>query len=151
MGIRQLTPTEARDFLDAKDDAVFLDVRSKPEFDSGHVPGSVNIPLLHLDTATMQMTPNTEFMKQVHESFAPEKSLVVGCLSGMRSQRACEMLHESGYTGLANMRGGLDGARDGGGRILEPGWLQERLPICTEKTEGNTCAAGGSRPAPGGA
>jgi hypothetical protein len=33
------------------------------------------------------------------------------------------MLAAEGYDGLVNMEGGFHGARDQGGRIVEPGWV----------------------------
>lgn len=35
-------------------DAVYLDVRSVPEYEAGHAPGAYNIPLLHAGPGGMQ-------------------------------------------------------------------------------------------------
>jgi hypothetical protein len=58
--------------------------------------------------------------------------LVVGCLAGGRSQRACEMLETAGYTDLTNVRGGFGGARDAGGQVVVPGWRDAGLPVTNE-------------------
>jgi rhodanese-related sulfurtransferase len=53
---------------------------------------------------------------------------VVGCGSGPRSTRACEMLAAAGYTDLVNVEGGFNGARDEMGNAI-PGWVAAGLPV----------------------
>ncbi|MGH7864179.1 MAG: rhodanese-like domain-containing protein, partial [Candidatus Binataceae bacterium] len=52
-----------------------------------------------------------------------------GCMSGMRSQRACEILESAGYTDLTNVRGGFGGQRDQSGEVVAPGWRDCGLPV----------------------
>ncbi|MCA9595042.1 MAG: hypothetical protein KC776_17110, partial [Myxococcales bacterium] len=47
--IKGVTPHEVVEML--KDGYVYVDVRSQPEFEAGHVPGSLNVPLLHMGPA----------------------------------------------------------------------------------------------------
>jgi hypothetical protein len=61
--------------------------------------------------------------------------LVVGCMAGGRSQRACEILEQAGFSDLTNVRGGFGGARDATGAILVPGWRDAGLPVSTELGE----------------
>jgi len=68
--------------------AVILDVRSKAEYQSGHIKGSVNIPL---DTLTANI-------KKVDKS----KTIVTCCASGMRSASARSILQSNGYTNVYN-------------------------------------------------
>ena len=60
MTIKQITVQQAQQ--QQASGATYLDVRSIPEFQQGHPPGAVNIPLLHLDPQTGQMRPNPEFL-----------------------------------------------------------------------------------------
>jgi len=48
-----------------EEDYKYVDVRSIPEFVSGHPVPAVNIPLLHMDEGSGQMVPNTDFMSVV--------------------------------------------------------------------------------------
>jgi rhodanese-related sulfurtransferase len=105
--------------------ATYLDVRSIPEFQQGHPPGAVNIPLLHLDPQTGQMRPNAEFLAVVKANFAPETPLVVGCKMGGRSQHACELLSTAGFQDVANVLGGWGGAPQMG----HTGWVEAGLPV----------------------
>jgi len=64
MAIKNIGPETAKEILDKEDDAVYIDVRTEPEFLNGHVPKAVNIPVVWPD-ATRQMKPNPDFVKVV--------------------------------------------------------------------------------------
>jgi phage shock protein E len=72
-----------------KDGAAVIDVRSKDEFDSGHVNGSINIPV-------DQLSNNLSKLKDKN------KPVIVCCASGMRSAAAKRMLLSNGYTAVHN-------------------------------------------------
>lgn len=120
MSHQTLKPAEVRARLAAEAELVFLDVRSVEEFEAGHVPGAYNIPLLFRTNLGMQ--PNPAFLAEVERYFARGTQLVLGCRSGVRSERACELLAARGYTALVNLAGGFHGASDASGRLVEPGW-----------------------------
>lgn len=123
--IRHLTVQQAHQQQAAG--AVYLDVRSVPEFRQGHPEGAFNIPLLHLDPQTRQMRPNPEFVSAVKANFAPDAKLVIGCQMGGRSQQACEVLSGAGFQDVANVLGGYGGAPQMG----HAGWVQAGLPVET--------------------
>jgi len=101
-------------------DWTYVDVRSTQEFEQGHVPGAYNVPLLHMGAGGMR--PNPEFLAAMTRHFPKTRKLVLGCKSGGRSERACELLAQQGWTSLVNMAGGYHGAYDMGGGVLEQGW-----------------------------
>jgi rhodanese-related sulfurtransferase len=68
-----------------------VDVREQDEFDAGHVPGAVHVPL-----ATV--ADHVEQFRGVGPTF-------VICRSGARSMRACEFLADRGVE-VANVAGG---------------------------------------------
>jgi len=128
MDIRQVTPREAYELLEQDPSAIYLDVRTEEEFDAGHPAGARNVPVVFFDPAARQPVPNPDFVAIVRRHLAPSAKLVVGCQAGGRSQHACELLAQAGYTDLANVRGGFGGARDQTGRIV-PGWAAAGLPV----------------------
>ena len=75
--------------------ATIVDVRSEGEFASGHVAGSINIPL---DTV-----PN-----KVEEFKNMSKPLVLCCLSGGRSGKATAFLQQNGVDEVYNGGGWAD-------------------------------------------
>jgi phage shock protein E len=78
-----IKPTEDFDAL-VKDGAQIIDVRSKDEFNSGHVKGSINIPLQELSNQIGRIKK--------------DKPVIVCCASGMRSGSAKDLLQSSGFT-----------------------------------------------------
>ena len=79
----------------ATDSAVLLDVRSEEEYEQGHIPGSVNIPL-------------NDIKRVIQEYPEKETPIFVHCLTGSRSGQAFSFLKRSGYTKVENI-GGITG------------------------------------------
>ena len=130
MDIRQILPAEAARELAADPAAVYLDVRTPEEFDAGHPAGARNLPVFLLDPVARRPHPNPHFLPIARRHLTPTTRLLVGCQSGVRSQRACELLADAGYTELANVRGGFGGSHD----PSEPpvaGWRDSGLPVET--------------------
>ena len=97
--------------------------RSPPEFAQGHPEGAVNVPVFFATPGGM--APNPDFLDAMRKLYPAETPLLLGCKSGMRSARACEMLEAAGYTRLANVDGGFHGSP------FTPGWLAAGLPTST--------------------
>ncbi|PDS22671.1 rhodanese-like domain-containing protein [Flavobacterium branchiophilum] len=70
------------------DNAFLVDVRSKDEYESGHVEGSVNIPLDQIQANMAQ--------------FKNQKNIVVFCRSGNRSGQAKVILERNGIQNVTN-------------------------------------------------
>lgn len=68
--------------------ATIVDVRSKGEYQSGHILGSVNIPLDVLSS-------NLSKLKK-------DKIIITCCASGMRSASAKSILKSNGYLNVYN-------------------------------------------------
>jgi rhodanese-related sulfurtransferase len=83
------------------------------------------------------MVPNPDFLMVVTANFPRATPLLVGCLSGGRSQRAAEILVEAGYSDVSNVRCGFGGARNLLGIVVEPGWSALGLPVEREERQGD--------------
>jgi rhodanese-related sulfurtransferase len=130
MAIQQTTPAEAQRLIGQG--YRYIDVRTEQEFVNGHPATAVNIPVAVPDPATGQMAMNPDFLPVIEAHFPKDAPIVVGCQSGMRSQRAAELLAHAGYTSVTNMQGGFGGARDQTGRTVIPGWSESGLPVCKD-------------------
>jgi rhodanese-related sulfurtransferase len=131
MAIKQQVPPEAHETLKQNPGALYLDVRTEGEFAAGHAAGAINIPVM-LAKGPGQMQLNLDFVEVTEKVIPKERKLVVGCLSGGRSQRACEMLEEAGFTDLTSVVGGFGGQRDASGKVVVVGWRDAGLPVTTD-------------------
>lgn len=132
--MKEVSAQEAYELIKSDPDYTYLDVRSVPEFEAGHPENSINIPIMHFSPG-MGMSPNDDFVAVVEANLPKDAKLVIGCKTGMRSARACEILSQMGYTDVANVRGGYMGMTDNFGRVVEPGWSMLNLPSSTESRD----------------
>lgn len=72
-----------------KQGATILDVRSKGEYDGGHIKGSMNIPVDNLNSGLSKLKDKS-------------KPIITCCASGMRSAAAKGILKSNGYTQVYN-------------------------------------------------
>lgn len=70
------------------DGATLVDVRTSAEFASGHVKGSVNIPL--------------DRIPDKFNNLKGKKHIIVFCRSGNRSSQAKSFLEQKGFTNVTN-------------------------------------------------
>ena len=68
--------------------AIILDVRTKGEFQGGHIRGSVNVPLANLNGHLSKMKKN--------------KPVITCCASGSRSASAKSILKSNGFEEVYN-------------------------------------------------
>jgi phage shock protein E len=72
-----------------KEGAIILDVRTKGEYGSGHIRGSVNIPVEQLH-------------KNLNKFKDKKRTIITCCESGMRSASAKGILKSNGYVDVHN-------------------------------------------------
>ncbi len=136
MSVRHVGVQEAHQ-LQTTDGYTYIDVRSVPEYENGHPKSAHNVPLLHRDSQTGQMTPNPEFLAVMQANYASDAKLLVGCQVGGRSSRAVQILMAAGYDTAINVKGGFGGFRDPAtGRVVDDGWAQMGLPVENGSPEG---------------
>jgi len=134
MPIKQVEPPQAYEILHENPEAIYLDVRTEEEFAQGHPAGAINIPVVFLKPGAAPQ-PNDSFLAVAQKVLPQDKPLVVGCMAGGRSQRACEILEQAGYSNLTNVRGGFGGARDATGAVVVVGWRDAGLPVSLELSD----------------
>ena len=121
MSYQNVSPSEAKELLAGAAGAVYIDVRTVPEYESGHPAGAFNIPIMQRHA--VGMVPNPDFVRVVQAHFAADAKLLVGCQSGARSMRACGALVAAGFADVANVTAGFGGSR------TERGWLDLGFPV----------------------
>lgn len=105
--ITNVTADEVYKMLSSNKDYFILDVRSKEEFDSGHIEGAYLIPVSELENRLAELPQ--------------DKPIIVYCESGSRSTSAANILLGKGFKEIFNMTGG----------ITE--WQSKGFPVIVEK------------------
>jgi len=93
--ITSLTAGEVKAVLDRDKAGQYLlvDVRQPEEYESGHIPGAIHIPLGELEARQAELDRN--------------KKIITYCRSGHRSMAAAIMLCGLGFKGVHHLKGGI--------------------------------------------
>ena len=83
---------QGKEMID-RGEVFILDVRTREEYDAGHIRGSALIPVQELD-------------KRLNE-IPRDKKILVYCRTGHRSVTASEILVNNGFKEVYNMKGGI--------------------------------------------
>ena len=75
---------------------IIIDVRSKREFEEGHLNGAMNMPLAEIKKRIEYYVKNKQ------------NKLLICCQYGVRSKKAVQLLNDMGYTNVYNLKGGLE-------------------------------------------
>jgi rhodanese-related sulfurtransferase len=94
-------------------EAVFLDAREYEEYSISHIPGAIHIGFDHWEKSSVK-------------NIDKEKTLVVYCSVGYRSEKIGKKLQDLGYNQVFNLYGS----------IFE--WANEGLPLVTNDGSGTT-------------
>jgi len=126
---QELTPPQAWQLLQSRDDAILLDVRSSMEYQYvGHPTGAVHVPLM--EPPAWQADP--AFVARVQEHIgedARQRPILALCRSGKRSEAAARALLASGFTEVYNIVEGFEGDLDEQRhRNSQNGWRFHSLP-----------------------
>jgi len=89
----RISATMIAEELASADPPLILDIRNSREWAARHIPGSVNIPLNHLQERIAEVPR--------------DRRIAVHCAGGYRSSIAVGILHQYGITHLSEMAGGL--------------------------------------------
>jgi phage shock protein E len=103
-GIRKVGVEEFEKLWKAKTNVV-LDVRTRKEFDAGHIPGAKNLDVNQPD-----------FEKKA-STLDKDKVYLVHCAAGVRSARACDKLHGLGFQNLIDLAPGFKAWQKAGKQV----------------------------------
>ena len=84
---------EAKALMKETEGYILLDVRTKEEYESGYIPGAINIPLSDINENVVSSLPYKSQM------------ILVYCRSGNRSKQASDKLSRLGYTNIIEIGG----------------------------------------------
>ena len=84
---------EAKALMEESEGYILLDVRTKEEYESGYIPGAINILLSDINGNVVSSLPDKSRM------------ILVYCRSGNRSRQASDKLSRLGYTNIIEIGG----------------------------------------------
>ena len=90
---QQITQQEAKVMMDTQD-VIILDVREQSEYDAGHIPGAILLPV-----GTITKESAAAVILEL------DSVVLVYCRSGNRSKTASKVLVELGYTNIYEFGG----------------------------------------------
>ncbi|MUM77486.1 rhodanese-like domain-containing protein [Pseudodesulfovibrio sp. F-1] len=94
-GVSPMSPRELKLAVNEGRAPVIIDVRTRSEFESFHIPGAINVPYPAPLAELASVSPD------------PTRAVVVVCLTGHRSPPVAEQLHQGGYTAVTNLTWGM--------------------------------------------
>ena len=92
-GYQQIPQDEAKSMMESEEDLIIVDVRTEPEYKSGHIPGAICIPVESINDNPPAELPNKD------------QTILIYCRSGRRSKTAAEKLSTMGYTNIYEFGG----------------------------------------------
>ena len=91
-----ISAEQAKKIIDEQSGFIILDVRTKEEYDQGHIPDAVLLPNEIIGTDEIAVLPDKEQL------------ILVYCRSGNRSKQAAAKLVNLGYTNVREFGGIID-------------------------------------------
>ncbi|NLI54604.1 MAG: rhodanese-like domain-containing protein [Clostridiales bacterium] len=93
---QKISAADAKARMDSGDELIILDVRTKEEFDAGHIPGAILVPNETIIDTQPDLLPDLN------------AEILVYCRSGNRSAQAAKKLIAMGYTNVYDFGGIID-------------------------------------------
>lgn len=97
--VPEVAPDDLRRQLESDDPPQILDVRTRREYNNGHIPGAVHVPITRLRSRVERLP------------FDPRKPVVTICLTAHRSIPAVRALKTCGYRNVRQLAGGMSAWR----------------------------------------
>lgn len=91
--VHKITAEEAKKIMDENTDIIVLDVRTKEEYDKGHIEGAILISNEDINDTQPEQLPELD------------KQILLYCRTGNRSGQAAEKLSKIGYTNIYDFGG----------------------------------------------
>ena len=93
---KTISMEEGKKRIDAGTDALILDVRTQEEYDAGHIPDAVLLPIEEIREGNLEPIPDKD------------QTIMVYCWTGRRAEDASQILADQGYTNIICFGGLVD-------------------------------------------
>lgn len=106
--IDEMMPWDIEEYLESHPESLIVDIRETYEYDTMHIPHSINVPRGILENACEWDFEETE--PELVE--ARDRPVILVCRSGTRTTLAAHTLGQMGYDHVISMKTGLRGWSD---------------------------------------
>ena len=93
---QKISPEYAKQFMDSEENYEILDVRTKPEYEDGHIKNAISLP-------NEEISPDNKLLQELLSD--KEQMILVYCRSGRRATDASIKLAKMGYVNVYNFGG----------------------------------------------
>ena len=93
--IKEVSIDDVKKMIDSREKIIILDVRDKDEFETGYIPGAINLSRGMLEFKISTLIPDKN------------AAIIVYCGIDLRGPLATKTLNEFGYKNAVNINGGL--------------------------------------------
>lgn len=94
--MKQMTAKELHAYLQSGEKPLMIDVREAHELPHGMIEGAIHVPM-------------NDIPARLHElDDYKDKTIVLICRSGKRSEQVAEFMHFKGFADLVNLNGGMN-------------------------------------------
>jgi rhodanese-related sulfurtransferase len=104
-----ISQAQLQEWIEQKSDICILDVRTAREYNSGHIPGAINIGHKEISTRLDELKPYVD------------KDVVVYCELGVRARMAQTTLTKVGFPRVYHLTGDMAAWRNAGLSMETPG------------------------------
>ena len=118
--MKEMTPQDLRDRLEAGDAIAVMDIRESDEFADWHIHGSINVPMYNAIASGRHDVVNASI-----GDVPKDKTVVAVCRMGNTSRVAAQVLGEMGYDAYSLV---------GGMRGWSSAWTEAKVPLKSGKT-----------------
>ena len=110
--IREIESTQFKAQCDSSGQPVLIDVREPAEYETGYLPGAINIPrgVLEFQVDSHPAVANATDPALAHR----ERPVVVYCRTGGRAALSADNLQKLGFTDVQSIQGGIEAWREAG-------------------------------------
>ena len=112
----KISQAELLERMDQKSGVCIIDVRTAREFNSGHIPGAINV-------SHREISANFDKLKPYLD-----EDVVVYCELGVRARMAQRTLAKSGFSGVHHLIGDMVAWRDAGLPVEAPAAQAKQQP-----------------------
>jgi rhodanese-related sulfurtransferase len=101
--LKRLSAVELQAMINNGEDVTIIDVRTPEEYNEGHIPGSISVPLGTIKDL---------------ESVSYKGKVVLYCTAGVRSYKAVKLFAAKGLEDLMDLKGGINDWEGSGGDLV---------------------------------